>query len=343
LKIKILNPIDVPNWNDQVAELPGATIFHTSNWARVLSDSYGYKPKYFCIISNGQLENVIPMMEINSFITGKRGVSLPFSDRVEPLVADKSRFEEILEAIISFGRNNGWRIIDFHGGNRFFDTKNSYTSFISPYIDLKQSITSLFKGLRVSTRRNISKAQKMGVTAKISTSKKNLAAFCRLNCLTRKAHGLPPQPDTFFDNIHKNIIDEGKGFLCIGCYHGKVIAAALFLVAGKQVTYKYGASDKRYLQLRPNNLVMAEAISWASKAGFKTIDLGRTEHEHKGQLQYKTGWNANESTIDYFKIDIPSGKCIIDRPIIRSSYSLFKQLPVPVLKIIGNHAYRHVG
>ena len=165
MKIKILNPIEYPNWNDQVAKLPGATIFHTSNWARVLSDSYGYKPLYFCTLDQGQLQNVIPMMEINSFITGKRGVSLPFSDQVDPLVKDKDSFEEMLAAMISFGRENGWRTIDFHGGNGFFDNKHSYTSFISPYIDLNHSPENLFKQFRSSTRRNISKAEESSVNS----------------------------------------------------------------------------------------------------------------------------------------------------------------------------------
>ena len=65
------------------------------------------------------------------------------------------------------------------------------------------------------------------LTAKISRSKRSLAAFCRLNCLTRKTHGLPPQPDSFFDNIHKNIIAEDKGFICLGYYDDKVIAGVV--------------------------------------------------------------------------------------------------------------------
>ena len=97
----------------------------------MLADSYGYKPKYFCTLNQGQLRNVIPVMEINSPFTGKRGGSLPFSDEVDPLVYDKNSFEEILEAIISFGRNIGWRVIDFHGGNGFFEKKDFSTTFTS--------------------------------------------------------------------------------------------------------------------------------------------------------------------------------------------------------------------
>ena len=343
MQIKILNPIEVPNWNDQIAELPGATIFHTSNWARVLTDSYGYKPKYFCTFNNGSINNLIPAMEINSPFTGKRGVSLPFSDHVNPLAEDKKAFEKILEEMVSFGRNNGWRTIDFHGGNGFFSTKESYTSFIFPYIDLNGSFKSLFNEFRGSTRRNIRKAEKLGVKAKISNSKRSLAEFYRLNCLTRKMHGLPPQPDFFFDNIHKNILSGDKGYTCLGYYKDEIIAGVVFFILNGHAIYKYGASDERYLHLRPNNLVMAEAISCAFNYGVENIDLGRTENDHRGQLQFKMGWRADFSLVHYFKIDIRKNRFITSPSKIKSSYFVFKKLPTPLLKLLGKMSYRHIG
>lgn len=342
MNIKIINPLDFPHWNEQAAELSGATIFHTSNWSRVLVDSYRYRPRYFCTFASGCMNRLIPVMEINSPITGKRGCVLPFSDQVEPLVAGDD-FAEMFESIISYGRQEGWRTIDIHGGNGFFNTQKSYAAFISPYVVLDCSFRQLFKRFRSSTRRNVDKSEKLGVTATISNSKASMDAFQGLNSLTRRKHGLPPQPDRFFAKIHRHILAKEKGFVCLAGYRGKVIAGVVFFVANRQAIYKYGASDERYLHLRPNNLVMAAAIKHAIELGLQTINLGRTEKEHQGQLQFKMGWNAVPSTVRYHKFDIASGQWIVDRPLIRSSYSLFKRLPIPVLKVIGRCAYPHIG
>jgi len=60
---------------------------------------------------------------------------------------------------------------------------------------------------------------------------------------------------------------------------------------------KYGASEKAYHHLRPNNLIMWEAIKWCAQNGFKTFSLGRTEPENEGLLQFKQGWGTTEKII----------------------------------------------
>ena len=281
-------------------------------------------------------------MEIYSPITGKRGVALPFSDDVKPLV-DSELFANMLDFIMAYGRRNGWRTLNFHGGKEFFKTNESYASFISPTIDLNLPSKTLFRRFRNSTQRNTKKAIKLGVKTTIRKSQESMNAFCRLNRLTRRRHGLPPQPVRFFNNIQKHIMNNNKGFICLAHHAGKAIAGAVFLTAHNQAIYKYGASDHDFFHLRPNNLVMATAIRYITELGLQTINLGRTEKEHKGQLQFKLGWSASPSEISYFKIDLASGKCIVDPPLIRSSYSLFKRLPISILEIFGALAYRHIG
>ena len=44
MNISIINPIKHPDWDDLLLTADRATFFHTTAWARVLSESYGYKP-----------------------------------------------------------------------------------------------------------------------------------------------------------------------------------------------------------------------------------------------------------------------------------------------------------
>jgi hypothetical protein len=81
-----LNPLTIPDWDALVLNTPGTGFFHTSAWCRVLSESYGYKPVYFAEIEGDRFRTLVPMMEIDSFLTGKRGVSLPFTDYCDPII-----------------------------------------------------------------------------------------------------------------------------------------------------------------------------------------------------------------------------------------------------------------
>jgi hypothetical protein len=59
--ITIVNPIEYPNWDDLLLTNDQSTFFHTSAWARVLHESYKYKPLYFTSIDNGKLSALIPV------------------------------------------------------------------------------------------------------------------------------------------------------------------------------------------------------------------------------------------------------------------------------------------
>ena len=83
--VQIVDPLAIPDWDALVMSLPGHSFFHSSAWARVLEQTYGYKPIYFAKVENGKLSGLLPMMEVDSWLTGKRCVSLPFSDQCKLL------------------------------------------------------------------------------------------------------------------------------------------------------------------------------------------------------------------------------------------------------------------
>ena len=301
--IQIIDPTSFPNWNKQIAAFPEATAFHTANWARVLVESYRYRPRYFCTINHGQLENVIPVMEIKSALSGKRGVCLPFSDHAEPLAQDQTAFENLLDYIVMFGKRKGWQSLAFHGGDQFLSHEPSYKSYIASSMDIEDDPQTLFKQFKSSTRRNIKKAKKSNIKAKILQSQNGIKAFYQLNCLTRKEHGLPPQPFLFFKRLHANFFRENKGFVCLAFHKNTPVAGVFFINYNRSAMYKYGASNKNFLELRPNNISMWEAIKHCSEIGLQKLDLGRSDIEHEGLRRFKKNWNATEKLLNYYRYD----------------------------------------
>jgi len=89
LQLDIINPLNYKGWDELLMSAEGYSIFHSRAWARVLHDSYQYHPLYFTIIDGGKLSALIPVMEVKSAVTGRRGVSLPFTDYCRPIVSDE--------------------------------------------------------------------------------------------------------------------------------------------------------------------------------------------------------------------------------------------------------------
>src|SRR5260370_28840299 len=83
----VMDPVTHPGWDSLATAHPESSFFHSSAWARVLEETYGHRPFYFCRLRNGQLEELLPVMEVSSVFTGRRGVSLPFTDFCFSLLA----------------------------------------------------------------------------------------------------------------------------------------------------------------------------------------------------------------------------------------------------------------
>jgi len=343
MHLQIINPLEYPGWDELLLTNENCSFFHSSSWARVLCESYKYKPLYFTLISNGELSDLIPVMEIKSLLTGRRGVSLPFTDYCQPIISDKNHFKEIIDKLIKYGKEADWQYIELRGDESYFQDTIHSSFYYGHTLDLPQSEQELLSSFRSSTNRNIKKAIKEEVNVTLSNSLESIKAFYCLNCITRKEHGLPPQPYFFFKKIYEHIISRKKGFVALANYKNRHIAGAVYFHFGENAIYKYGASDKSYQKLRANNLVMWEAIKWYAQNGFKHFSFGRTDLDHEGLLQFKRGWGAKEETINYYKFDLTKNAFIKELSGIKSSYSFFQKLPMPLLKFAGWLFYRHVG
>ena len=334
------NPFSA-DWNSRLSEHADATIFHSTEWARVLQDSYGYTPYYFSWGSPGDAK-LLCCSEINSWLTGKRAVSLPFADETALLgFRNSDEFERAIREAGAFGRQREWKRIEVRCVPHEWAGPTS-GSYYSHEVDLSLSIDTLFKQCSDSTRRAVRKAERAGVTVEIRTDFRAIEEYFELHCLTRKKHGVPPQPLHFFRNIHRHIIAGGFGFTALARQSGRALAGAVFFVFQGKALYKFGASDSRVDHNRPSNLVMWKGIEETKHRGSRNLSFGRTDLHHDGLRRYKLGWGAKEKTIRYLQFD-PRSETYLRGKSASSSNNVFQFLPSWLLKRLGSAMYPHLG
>jgi hypothetical protein len=285
-------------------------------------------------------------MEVRSLITGNRGVCLPFSDYCEPIASVETPFEKLLDFAAKYGRGRGWQYVEIRGGEAFLGEENAAISYFDHKLDLHGDPEEIFSRFAESTRRNVRKAQKEGVQVAIGDSFDSVKAFYRLNCITRRRHGLPPQPFKFFSNLHRYVISRGLGFVTSGSYRGTNIASAIFLHFGERALYKFGASSLEHQNLRANNLVIWEAIQWYLKQGYATLSFGRTEVCNAGLRRFKKGWGVDERQMNYYRYELSRGVFVgrQPRPVLDGRYAkVIRRVPVPLLRMVGPALYGHFG
>ncbi|MGB5847992.1 MAG: peptidoglycan bridge formation glycyltransferase FemA/FemB family protein, partial [Ignavibacteriaceae bacterium] len=296
--LNIINPLDLQNWDELILQHPDYSFFHSSYWSKVLQDTYNYKPYYFVIEKENKLKAAIPVMFVESFITGKRAVSLPFSDYCQPLISKGINFIELFNEVLKLGKSKGLKYLELRGGNIYFPDVDGSTFDYNHNLDITLDEERLFENLSSNTKRNIKKAIREEVSVEISSSNSALEDFYLMNCITRKKHGLPPQPKKFFDNLFKHVLSQNNGFIATGKHNNVSIAGAVYLHIGNKALYKFGASFMEYQNLRANNLVMWEAIKYYSAKGFKSFSFGRTEPDNEGLRKFKLGWGTTEEVLN---------------------------------------------
>lgn len=346
LETQIINPINSTGWNELVLSHKDTCLFHSSQWAQLLKNSYRYNPIYFVLKRNQKLIGFIPIMEIKQPIVGTRGVSLPFTDCCCPVIDEAIHFQTIFNEVLEKGRKYGWKYIEIRGGKYLSHQLQAppYTSYYLHRIDNLRGIKLTKKYFRGSTIRNTKKAIKNGVRTEVLYTADSIKEFYKLNCITRKYHGIPPQPYFFFEEFYKHIISKRFGFVVLAKFNNKIIAGAIYLLFGKKAVYKYGASDRKYQFLRANNLVMWKAIEWCANNEYESFCMGRTELYNSGLAQFKEGFGTRRSKINYYRYNISQNRFETK---VHSRFRLLsktsKSLPIPLLKLIGNLAYKYIG
>jgi lipid II:glycine glycyltransferase (peptidoglycan interpeptide bridge formation enzyme) len=343
--MEIVNPLNQHVWDELVSSHPSGSFFHTSSWARVLAESYGYKPAYFVVRDKGYLLALLPVMEIRSILTGKRGVSLPFSDYADPFAKDEEQYLSLAKTAMRYGTQAGWKTLEIRGGGYPWAEKEESSVFLGHQLDLSGTESEIYTGFRTNMRRNISRALKAGVKIEILNSAEAIEAYYHLHCITRKGHGIPPQPLKFFRKIQEHVLQRNMGIIALATFRKSVVAGIMLFHHGKKAIYKYGASNLEGKECRANNLVMWEAIRWYRQKGVKEFCFGRTEGTNQGLREYKLGYGASEYDLPYYKYDL-SGNRVVRKSAEDASGRLeryYQKVPIPFSRIIGTLLYRHVG
>jgi CelD/BcsL family acetyltransferase involved in cellulose biosynthesis len=342
--VERVNPLEDSGWDALLTRHPSASFFHGAAWAKVLQNTYGYTPLYFVLRESGRLRALLPMMEVDSWLTGRRGISLPFTDDCEPLCADTPSFRKVFQEAMRTAEARDWKYVECRGGKRFFDDAPSSTAFHGHRLRLTGSEEVLFANVESSVRRAIRKAEKSGVRVEFSQSLDAVQVFYDLQCKTRKKHGLPPQPFRFFENIYAHVLTQNHGVVALARYEQRPVAACVYFHAGKKAIYKYGASDETFQQVRANNLVMWEAIQWYAHHGFEELDFGRTSLANEGLRRFKLGWGTAEHKIEYVRYDRRERAFVTVKDEASGWHNrVFRALPGFVSRRIGALLYKHVA
>ncbi len=278
--------------------------------------------------------------QINSWLTGRRLVSLPFSDHCELLVDTQEDLDAVLSHLLQTrdvysgalsGASNSSqknasasepRPLGFRpfsttsrsdGKNRYVELRpidakpGTSTGFATTdtyflhIVDLSPGPEALFRTFhKDSVQRKIRRAERETLAYESGNSQDLLEKFYRLLLMTRRRQHNPPQPISWFQNLSRTF-GNALQVRVASSREGQPLASILTLKHRSTITYKYGCSDPRFSNLGGTALLFWRTIQEATHEGFAELDLGRSTVDNQGLIAFKEHWGARRATLKYWR------------------------------------------
>jgi hypothetical protein len=336
-----VDPVLDERWIHFIERHASASLFHRPEWLQALQRTYGFQPVVFTDAPPGvALRNGLVFCRVPSWITGSRLVSLPFSDHCEPLVESPDTLHPMLNSLRERIAGEG-RYIEIRPLTPLaaLDEFRPSATYCLHSIDLRGELSAIFARLhRSHIQRSIRKAERSGVAIEAGRSAGLLNAFYVLHTMTRRRHGVPVQPFSWFRNLVDSLGD--RVMLQVARYQGRAVAAMMTASHDRTLVYKYGCSDAAYHYLGATPLLFWRAIQDAKDRAAEELDLGRTDLDDHGLLAFKDHLGATRRTLTYYRYPMAdaSRRANAWTPLARHAYAL---VPRSIQAGISRAFYRH--
>lgn len=340
-----IDPTIDPRWEVFVMQHPRATVFHTPGWIRALARTYGFTPLALTTAAaNETITEGMPFCLVSSWLTGRRLISLPFSDHCEPLVSGTAGgvalFESFQDRVEDLGvrkseiRPLSESLVDY--GLSGFQTTERFCLHTLDLTPASEQLMSAFH--RDCVQRKIRRAERDQVSCESGRSESLVRTFYALNLLTRRKHRLLPQPLAWFRNLVECLGDALT--ISIARLDGRPIAGIMTIRHNRTLVYKYGCSDSRFNHHGATPLLFWKTIQEAKSSGCTVLDLGRSGMKDEGLIAFKDRWNATRSALCY--VGYPPRAAVgglKDR--LLGWGGIVENMPDRLLSAMGGLLYRH--
>ena len=349
MRLYRIDPTSDARWAEFVQRHPKASVFHSVGWLKALRRTYGYQPIVFTTSSpTDELRNGLVFCHVNSWLTGRRLVSLPFSDHCEPLSDSAEDLNCLIRYLQDTLDRREWKYLEirpiewnFHEMGDGIGLLPAATYYLHT-LDLRPDLNEVFRSLdKDCVQRRIERAQRAGLVERCGRSEELLNEFYPLFVATRGRHHVPPIPYAWF----RNLMDcQGQAMEIRLAYKDKTpIAAILTLQFRNSVYYKYGCSDEQFNRLGATPWLLWRAVVAAKSNGTSQFDMGRTEEDNVGLLMFKNHWVPQPKRLVYWNFPKVSSLQQVTGWKLNMAKRIFSYMPVGLRTFTGRVIYRHIG
>jgi lipid II:glycine glycyltransferase (peptidoglycan interpeptide bridge formation enzyme) len=269
-------------WNSFVAQEPAFALLQSWEWGE-FKEKLGWKIVRIAIeqdkklIAGAQVLIKPLPLKLASLLYIPRGPLVDWNDQ--------EQVRMLLDAIHAIGRQ--WRAICLKiepalpqsqealqalARNGFHSGRHNNQPQATIVVDLTAEPETMLARMRKSTRRNITRSQRDGVTIREGTEAE-LPTAIRLLHDTAKRAGFSERSVDYYHEEWKNLGCTGKMKISFAVYEERIIAMSMDAIFGDKAASFHGASLDEYRHLKANDLLIWGFMQRAKAEGCVSYDL----------------------------------------------------------------------
>lgn len=280
--------------------------YYSTKYKNFLRDLLGCEENYLVAVEGTEIRGVFPLLFMER--EGRRVYnSLPFyGSNGGPIADDAEMSRMLIEAYNRLARDEATLSSTVVSNPLLSSEPNGIEHNLTDYrigqftdISIQaEHRNEIMKRIDASARRNLNKAVREGVTVEVDpTAMDRLRQMHQANI---EAIGGIPKADKFFQLIARHFTPGQDFDLYVAKKDGLVISGLLLFYFNQTVEYITPAIDAEFRSLQPMAPILIEALTDASRRGYKWWNWGGTWATQSGVYRFKKKWGAAERNYRYY-------------------------------------------
>ena len=330
--VRFFTQADAARWDDFVERHESGTFYHLSAWKTLIERQLGHKTFFLMSESRGEVNGVLPLAQVRSWLFGNALISMPFlvyggpladnNDALQSLVGAARKLAEDLDVDYLELRNRAPLDGDWH-------TKTTAVTFRK---QLQPEPEANLMAIPRKQRAMIRKGIDAGLEAETDDGTERLYRAL-LEC--KRNLGTPFFSESWLRSI-KGSFGKNAEILTV-TRKGQVVCSVMSFRFRKEVLPYYGGGGDLARKFKGNDFMYWAVMEKSCREGVELFDYGRST-VGTGAYRFKKHWGFEPETLHYqYHLvraeEVP--KLNPSNPRYRFLIEAWKRLPLPLAGFLG--------
>ena len=341
LSIQSLSENEAARWDEFVMSCPEATFFHRAGWKTMMEQAFGHRTHFLYAEYNGQIQGVLPLAEVKSWMFGYSLCSLPFC--VYGGIAARSNGARL--ALDLAAQQLAHKLNVDHLEYRSIASSHLDWAHKDLYVTFRKKVSSDHEKNMLAIPRKQRAMVRKGIKAELRGEiDENIERFFALFSDNVHRHGTPTLSKRYFQLLTE-VFGPDCEVMTVVSPDSKPLSSVLTFYFRDEVLPYYAGDDLAARDFAANDFKYWNLMQRAVNRGCQLFDFGRSKIG-TGPYHFKKNWGFEPTPLSYEYL-LHRAKHVPDQNPLNPKYRLFikawQAMPLTLANRIGPHIVKYLG